>query len=49
MFNFICGRPTENITEFCIRTGYEKYVTYMLLDLVGMGKKTNYMRDTADK
>ena len=31
MFDFICGRPTENITELSIRTGYEKYVTYMLL------------------
>lgn len=39
MFDVICGQPTENITELRIPTVYEKYVTYTLLDFVGMGKK----------
>ena len=39
MFDFICGRLRANIAELCVRTGYETYVTYTLVDLVGMGKK----------
>ena len=34
MFDVICGQPTDNITELCIPTVYEKYVTYTLLDFV---------------
>lgn len=50
MFDVICGQPTENITELRIPTVYEKYVTYTLLDFVGMGKKkTHKMCDTTDR
>ena len=49
MFDVICGQRTENITELCIPTVYEKYVAYTLLDFVGIGKKTHNMCDTADR